>query len=57
MSAGSFVILWSVKILLILRLWATMGSEPTEKREIICELVTVTVEDQRKCEEIMGPKP
>ena len=47
----------SVKIPLILRLWATMGSEPTEKREIICELVTVTVEDQRKCEEIMGPKP
>ena len=46
-----------MKIVLIFRLWATMGSEPTEKREIICELVTVTVEDQRKCEEIMGPKP
>ena len=33
-----------------------MGSEPTERREIICELVTVTLEDPRKCEEIMGPE-
>ncbi len=39
-----------------LSLWASLGSEPTPRREIICELVTVSNLDERKCNEIMGPE-